>query len=334
MKVRFLMLAGALAVTFCSCKKDDQNSNVISQRYIHKYGYAVSKEEWDVKNYPGQAVTHMRNGVTLTATYENGTLHGPTTHTFPNSQTVQYYYLYNQGSKVKEIVYDPSGMPFQEKIQLSPTRYTMTMWYADGTPMLVEDCVGEELLEGQYFTVNNEIEARIEKGNGKKVIRDQKGTLSSKEDVQGGYTIRKETFHSNGAPESVCSLYRGKLNGELKTFSITGEPMAIEEWVNGKLRGKSTYFRNGTKYLEVSYLNGEKNGLEIQFVDGSQVSQEVVWENNKMHGPAKFYLDGSETTSWYYDGKQVSRHRFDELNRLDQMIGNISSDFSADTVNK
>jgi len=334
MKVKFLMLVGAIAVTLCSCKKDDQNSNVVSQRYIHKYGYAVSKEEWDAKNYPGQEVTHMRDGVTVTATYENGTLHGPTTHTFPNSQTVQYYYLYNQGSKVKEITYDPSGMPLQEKIQLSPSRYTMTTWYADGAPMLVEDYAGEELLEGQYFTVNNEIEARIEKGSGKKVLRDQKGMLLSKEDVQGGYVVKKETFYSSGAPESVSTLYRGKLNGELKTFSITGEPTAIEEWVNGKLHGKSTYFKNGTKYLEVSYLYGEKNGLETHFVDGYQISQELVWEDNKMHGPAKFYLDGTETTSWYYDGKQVSKHRFDELNHLDQMIGNISSDFSADTVTK
>ncbi len=104
--------------------------------------------------------------MTVTATYENGIKHGPTTHTYPHSQTVEYYCLFNQGNKVKEISYDPNGVPMEEWIQLSPTRYSITMWYNQGSPMLVEEFVGEELLDGQYYTTSNELDSRVEKGIG------------------------------------------------------------------------------------------------------------------------------------------------------------------------
>jgi len=68
----------------CQTSNKDKNDNVVSQRYIHKYGYDVSKEEWESTGYPGQVVTTLRNGVTLTSSYENGVLHGPTTYTFPH----------------------------------------------------------------------------------------------------------------------------------------------------------------------------------------------------------------------------------------------------------
>jgi antitoxin component YwqK of YwqJK toxin-antitoxin module len=326
MKIGFLVLVGAMAVTLFGCRKNNQDDNVVSQRYIHKYGYAVSKEEWEAKNYPGQVITNMSNGVVITATYENGVLQGPMTQTFPHSQTVQFYDLYNQGCKVKEISYDPAGMPLQERIQLSPTRYTLTQWYIEGTPRCIEDFAGQELLEGQYYTVSNEIEARVEKGSGRRVLRDGKGALLAKEEVAGGYVTKRETFYPNGAPESISYLNRGQLDGEKRTFSLTGEPLAIEEWVDGKLHGKSTYFKNGTKYLEISYLNGEKNGREIHFIDGDQISQELCWENNQKHGPAVFYIDGSPQKSWYYAGEQVSQRRFDELYHLDQVIGNLLPD--------
>ena len=92
-------------------------------------------------------ITSLSNGVTITATYENGIKHGPTTHTYPHSQTIECYYLYNQGNKVKEISYDPAGIPIEEWIQLSPTRYSITNWYGEGSPMYVEEFVGDELLK-------------------------------------------------------------------------------------------------------------------------------------------------------------------------------------------
>ena len=73
----------------CNGKKEDE---VVDQLYVHKYGYTVSKEEWSSKNYPGQVITTRQDGVTVTATYEDGKLNGPSTETFPHSQTVETHF--------------------------------------------------------------------------------------------------------------------------------------------------------------------------------------------------------------------------------------------------
>lgn len=323
MNNKLFALLGFLGLALCGCSDNNQDDNVVSQRYIHKYGYAVSAEEWEQKNYPGQIITSYSNGVTVTSTVENGIKHGPTTHTYPHSQTIEYYCLYNQGNKVKEISYDPMGIPIDEWIQLSPTRYSITMWYKEGSPMMVEEFVGQELLDGQYFTLSNEVESRVEKGNGTRIRRDRSGTLMAKETIHEGYAIKKDTFYPSGAPESIAHYFKDALHGEKRSFGQNGEPLAIEEWVNGQLHGKATYFKNGNRYLEVSYLYGQKNGVERHFIDGDIVSQEVSWENDRKHGESIFYADGKPESHWYYAGEHVSKRKFDELNKLDEIISHL-----------
>ena len=237
---RYLYLLGVLSFLLAGCSRDSQENNVVSTRYIHKYGYAVSKSEFEDRQYPGQAITVLKNGVTITSTYENGLLHGPSTHTFPHSQTVETYFLYNQGALVKEIVYDITGMPLREEVQLSPTRFVSTKWYNDGTPLSTEEYAGQELVDAQYFTRQNEVEARVQKGKGSRVVRDLKGVLLSREDVDEGYVTKRDTFYANGAPESTAFYVRGVLHGEKKSFNETGEPLAVREYIAGKLHGKTT----------------------------------------------------------------------------------------------
>ncbi|MCI0382126.1 MAG: toxin-antitoxin system YwqK family antitoxin [Chlamydiae bacterium] len=328
MKIRRLsipVIAFSFIFSGCGNRADD---DVVAERFIHKYGYAVSKEEWESKTYPGQVITTLRNGVTITATYENGILHGPCTHTYSNSQTVQNFYLYNQGNLVKEISYDLRGMPMREKIQLSPSRYSLTMWYSDGTPASVEDYAGEELVEGEYFTLNNETESRIEKGCGMRMIRDELGILVAKDTFENGYMSKRETFYPGGTPESINFYSMNKLHGEKKIFAPGGEPLAIEEWTDGLLHGKAAYFSNGAKQMEISYLYGLKNGLETHYIDGKTVSKEILWENDKKHGSSTFYIDGLAKTEWFYAGQRVSKKKFDELDELDQMISKLSSDLN------
>jgi antitoxin component YwqK of YwqJK toxin-antitoxin module len=331
MKSSVSALLGILifALSGCGKTKDD---NVVSQRYIHKYGYAVSQEEWETRRHPGQVITTLNTGVTITSTYENGVKHGPTTYTFPHSQTIECYALYNQGNKVKEITYDITGTPVEEWIQLSPTRYSLTAWFAEGTPMRVEEFVGEELLEGQYFTPSNEIESRIEKGAGLRTKRDRDGTLLAKELFEEGYAIKKETFYPNGAPESIAYYFHDKLQGEKRTFAQNGEPLSIEEWVDDQLHGKATYFKNGNRYLEVSYLYGQKNGIERHYVDGDIISLEVTWVNDFKHGPSVFYAEGKPEYQWFYAGEPVSKRKFDEMGRLDEIISNLP--YSSENQNR
>ncbi|MBS0621229.1 MAG: hypothetical protein JSS61_07225 [Verrucomicrobia bacterium] len=329
MRTKFYAIVGLLGLVLAGCQNNDNNQSVVSQRYIHKYGYAVSKDEWDMNTYPGQVITSLDTGVTITATYENGTLHGPTTYTYPHSQTVEHYFLYNNGSKVKEISYDPAGMPLREWIQLSPARHSLTMWYKEGSPMQIEEYAGNELIDGQYFSTENELEARVEKGAGLRIRRSADGTLLAKEVFEEGYAIKKETFYPNGSPESIAYYYHDKLNGEKRTFAQNGEPLSIEEWVAGQLHGKATYFKNGNRYLEISYLYGQKNGLETHFIDGDIISQEIAWENDLKHGTSIFYADGKSDTHWFYAGELVSKRKFDELNHLDEIIANIPNEMPA-----
>ena len=306
-----------------SCTKNREN-DVVSQRYIHKYGYAVSKEEWEARQYPGQVVTTTREGVTITTSYENGVKHGPSTQTYPDSQIIQTYNFYNQGELVKEVSYDDKGMPIREEVQLSPSRRSITLWYAEGTPMSIEEYANKELLQGEYFTLNNDVEARVEKGIGLRIRRDQMGVLLSKDQFDSGYLTKTETFFANGAPESIAHYSVGNLDGEKSVFAQTGEPISCEQYEAGVLHGVSIYFKNGTKNQSISYHKGRKHGSEIHYLDGDAISQELHWFNDRKHGTTTFYIDGSPQSEWYYDGEQVSQKKFEELNRLDEMISRIS----------
>lgn len=324
-----LSLPIAVGLILAGCGGDNGSGQVISKRYIHKYGYAVSDSEWQANNYPGQVITTLRSGVTITATYEDGQLHGPTTHTHPHSQTVQYYYLYNNGDLKKEVIYDSLGMPIQEKLQLSPHRHCLTMWYGDGTPMSVEDYAGEELIDGQYFTLNNEIESRVERGIGLRTRRNQNGLLLAKEEIDKGYLTKREEFYANGAPHSITHFFMNQKNGERRAFSENGDPLAVEEWVNDQQHGKATYYTNGKKQIDVYYVNGARNGVETHYIDGEAVEQEIHWNHDKRHGPTKFFVgDNLAKTEWYYNGTAVTKKRFDELDQMDQMITHASSSVS------
>ncbi len=321
---RYLYLLGFFGLFLTGCSKSCEECNVVSTRYIHKYGYAVSKDEFEERQYPGQVVTALKNGVTITSTYENGVLHGLSRHTFPHSQTVETDYLYNQGSLVKINVYDVTGMPLREEVVLSPTRRSSTKWYSSGTPLSIEEFAGEELVEAQYFNRQNEVEARVQKGKGTRIVRNIQGVLLSKDEIEEGYVTKREAFYANGSPESVAYYIQGVLHGETKSYTQNGEPLAVKEYIAGKLHGKTTFFKNGARYVDVHYLDGLKNGLEIHYIDGNVVSQEIVWENDHKHGPSKYYVDSIAEVEYYYDGELVSEGKWKELNQLDDMINRIS----------
>lgn len=331
MKKLFLSLPIVIVagLILSGCDKEQDDGEVISKRFVHKYGYAVSKSEWDSNNYPGQTISTLRNGVTVTSTYENGLLHGPTTHTHPHSQTVQYFYLYDFGDLKKEVVYDALGMPIWEKAKLSPHRYTVTMWYGDGTPMCTEDYANDELLDAKYFTLNNELESNVERGNGLKTRRDRNGVLLSKNSIEAGYLVKQEAFYPNGNLEEVALYKMNQRNGERRVYTEGGDPLAVEEWVNNQIHGKATYFVTGKKQAEVYFIRGAKHGIETQYIDGQTVEKEILWNNNERHGPTKFYVgDQLVKTEWYYSGNEVNKRRYDELIAMENMALQAAEEFN------
>src|SRR3990167_10931180 len=96
-------LAPALALLLCtSCSRTDFPDGIVSQTFVHKYGFDVSSSEWTERQEDGQVITTLANGVKVTQNYSEGNLNGPTTHTFPRSSQVEKLQLYDQGTLLKE----------------------------------------------------------------------------------------------------------------------------------------------------------------------------------------------------------------------------------------
>ncbi|MBI5274633.1 MAG: toxin-antitoxin system YwqK family antitoxin [Chlamydiales bacterium] len=325
MKIPVTVLLSAATLVFVGCnnKKKNPDEEVVSQRYIHKYGYDLSKNEWEEEEQPGQIVTTQRNGVTIVSTYDNGILQGPTTETYPHSQTLRVRQMFNKGILSKQIFYDIRGIPQKEESYLSPTQIKVVSWYKNGTPKSLEEYSSGDLIAGEYYNQQNELESKVDKGKGVRTLRSQNGDLLSKEFFDGSRVVQRETFHANGVPHEVVNFLDGKSDGEKSKFGMTGEPLLYEHWKSGKLHGVATYFQNGYKYLEIPYVNGEKHGIEKQYIDGEILSNETQWFANKKHGPAISYCDGITKTEWFYNNEKVSRKKYEELCEREQEIATL-----------
>ena len=52
-----------VALSLTGCHNTQDTDNVVSERYVHKYGYALTKAEWQAKDYPGQVITLSRRWI-------------------------------------------------------------------------------------------------------------------------------------------------------------------------------------------------------------------------------------------------------------------------------
>ncbi len=320
----YLLLASA-ALTLVACGEDERNSkDVISQRYIHKYGYDVPREEWETQNIPGQLLTTKKGGVSIATSFEDGELHGSKTETYPHSQTVRLEEQYHRGTLKSRTEYSIRGIKQKEEVYLAPEHIVTITWYPNGTPKSREETSYGQLISGQYYTASNELDSRIENGSGEKISRNQNGDILSKEIYNLGEVTYLETYYPNNSPHTATSFQKGQIHGDKKIFSMSGEPLAVEKWQHGKLNGLATYYQNGYKYREVPYVHGQKMGTERQYLDGEVLIEETLWENDVKHGPSIVYYDGIARTSWYFEGNKVTRHKFEVLSDRNAYITAMS----------
>ena len=314
----FLSFLSLIAVGCHSSRGEDDQ--VISKRYIHKYGYDVSKKEWESANYPGKIISTLHNGVTVSASYENGILNGPMTITYPHSQTTESLNLYEKGNLIKKRIYDIRGIPKEETEFLSPSHFRISRWFSSGTPLSTEEYHNHELLKGEYYNKKNEIEARVVKGKGIRITRNQREETIAKETIDKGYPILSETFHPHGIPHTITPLLGGQIHGEKKVFAPTGEPISVENYTKNILHGIAYYYQNGCLYLEVNYKEGKKHGLEKHYVDGETIIEEINWYEGKKHGASTLYFDGMSKINWYYNNKPVTKEQYRQLAQQEENI--------------
>jgi len=311
----------AVLLTFLSCHNDD-NSNVVSQNFVHKYGFDMSKSEWQSRTKEGTSTTVLDNGITVTNTYNNNLLHGPTTYSYPNSSIIEKTYTYDNGTLIKLVLQDSSGLPFKEESYEPNNRTIITLWDKAGVPISIEQYEDNILINAKYFKPDNELEAAIENGTGARIKRDRNGEMHYKDIIKKGKLKSRTTYHSNGQIKSTMAFINYQLDGDQVNYSQTGAKLMAMTWDMGKPNGMKTIYRNSHVISEIPYTQGKKHGTERHYNEDGKLNMEVHFINGKKHGSHRSYNDNNTLIQWYYKGKEVSLKKFEEFSYREKLVAN------------
>lgn len=311
-------------IVFTACQSNNSLEQIVSQTYVHKYGFETSEEDWEAREKDGQVVTMLKNGVKITRTFENGQLHGPTTQTFPHSSTVEKTLVYDQGTLLKESLNDAAGMPLREEVYEFDNRLLITLWDDKGVPLSIEEYDGEILFEGKYYTPDHELEATVESGFGERVKRDRSGVLISRDEMQDGIMACRTTYHPNGGVHTISHYHDYQLHGSQLKYTASGKPLMELHWNHGMLEGEKIIFRNGSKVAVIPYQNGQKHGTEYHYDDLGNLTAEIEWHNDKKHGVTHLFSEESTDSEWFFKGQSVSADKFKILENREKIVAEFN----------
>lgn len=312
MKSKHLFSACSLLLLTASCQPN-QSCDVVDETYVHRYGVPLTPSDWAERGQHGQVVSTLKNGVVVCRNYESGVTHGETTYTFPHRETIHKKEVYDQGSLIEETWHYSNGMPERQVSHQSPHAHTVLKWYDGGVPQCKEEYENGSLRRGEYWTTNNLTESVIHEGEGTRLCRDPYGQLQSRDEIREGQMVNRTTFHRNGSPESINPYVNGVIEGQRRTFHPAGEPNTCEEWVNNCQHGWTQVYENGEKYADVSYVNGQKHGLEKRYRNEDTLVEEISWVQDKKHGPCHSYVGNTKRTDWYFQNQKVNKPTYDAL---------------------
>lgn len=314
MKLARLLSCSFVLFTLASCQTGTSDVGYVKQVFLHSYGVAVSKADWNSRGKNGKIISTRRDGVTETKQYDEGILNGETTYTFPHSQIIEKKETYTHGELTATAWNYPSGTPKKAIEQLKNGKLKKSTWYETGTPKSIEKLIGNKILVGQYYTPENDLEGMVQQGTGERPVRDRFGQLVAMETVEEGELRLKTEYHPNGTPKAISEFSEGKVHGTRKTFLPSGEPEAIETWENGVQEGETTAFRNGSKFATIPYAKGLKNGVEKRYAFATgDVVETISWKNGFRHGPREHIVEKEKNISWFYHDKPVSKWTYEKM---------------------
>lgn len=317
------ILIGITAITLIGCNKNENDSNVVAQRFVHKYGFELSPNEWKERQEDGQIITQLDNGVTVTSSYVHGVLNGTTTYSYPNSTLIERLAEYDDGTLLKTVLYDMSGIPYREEVYEFDNKRVISTWDEKGIPQSIEEYHGNMLMKGDYFTSNNEQEAKVEEGAGTRIQRNRQGLLLSKDTIANGELVQRTSFHPNGQVHSTSSFKNYALHGKQVSFSPEGSILLEIDWNNGLIDGKEIHYLKGTKIQEVPYIMGKKQGMEMQYNPQGKILAQIQWDNDMRHGSSRFYDDEVTSIEWYYQDENVGFKKFQMMELRDKLMAEL-----------
>lgn len=313
-----------LSFLLASCSSNDSSHSVVSQQFVHKYGFDLSEKEWEEREKEGQIVCVLKNGVQVTRSYENGQLHGSTLYTFPHSTIVEKLQMYDQGTLLKEVLHDVAGVPMREDAYEFDDRTVITLWDEKGAPISIEEYDQDLLLEAKYYTPDHELEGQVTNGFGTRIKRERGGLLISRDSIESGLLCSRTNYHPNGQIHSISQYVDDQLHGHQQKFTSTGKLLMEIDWNRGIMDGMKIVYRNGIKVAEIPYINGQKQGIETHYDDLGNLTAEILWKNDKKHGCSKFFTDETIEEEWFYKGQTVDREKFDLSVQREQIIAELS----------
>lgn len=324
MRSLFWPAAACAGILLAGCHSNKNNGDVVSQEFVHKYGFGVSEQEWNDRAQDGKVITLLKNGVKVTRSFENGQLHGATTFSFPHSSIIEKELIYDQGTLLKEVLRDAGGIPIREDMYEFDDRTIITLWDEKGSPLSIEEYVNEPLMEGKYYTPEHELEAQVENGFGARILRDRSGLLLSRDRIEKGAIAERISYHPNGQIQSISRYQDYQLHGEQIKNTPSGKPLMAMQWNRGVLDGTKTVFRNGVKIAEIPYVNGQKQGTEFHYDDFGAVIAEIQWKGDKKHGASRFFNEDAAETEWFFRGRAVSDRKFETLETREKLIADLN----------
>lgn len=310
----------AVCILITACQSSNSNDQIVSQVFVHKYGFETSSQDWEARDQDGQVVSMLKNGIKVSRSYENGQLHGLTTYTFPHSTIVEKTQLYGGGTLLKEQLNDAAGMPIREEIYEFDQRILITLWDDKGVPLSIEEYDDEVLMEGKYYTPEHELEAAVAAGSGERIKRERTGLLISRDEIKNGMMAARTTYHPNGAVHTVSHYENYQVCGPQIKYTASGKPLMELNWKNGVLEGQKIVYRNGQKVAVIPYVKGKKHGIEYHYDDLGALTAEIEWRGNKKHGATNLYSEEITDTEWFFKGQSVSADKFKTLDSREQIV--------------
>ncbi len=324
MRLFILLTTLTFCIFFTSCQKQEEKPEVVEQKYTHKYGMEVPKEEWQSRGSDGTVLSVLDNGVTMSQNYVNGLLHGETKITYPESKVVEQLLVYDQGTLIKKVFYDEDGLPTQEELYDFENKKTVTTWNHSGVPLSVEEYHDDLLFHGEYFNEKHECEATVAQGTGQRVHRSSDNVLLSKDTFQDGKLMHRTTYFPGGVVQSENPYQDYVLHGKQVVLSEEGKPVMEATWVKGQLDGTKILYSQGVKTAEIPYILGKKQGMERHYDENQNLVAEINWDNDLRHGSSRQFNKDDIKIEWFYRGKSVSLEKFQMMEFREKLIADLN----------